>query len=96
MVKVDTIDSYQGGENRIIILSLVRHNMAQKAGFMNDQARINVALSRAKNHLVIVGASQMWSSQNSPLGRVFRFIKEKSLVASGEYQVIPLSNPKSE
>lgn len=96
MVKVDTIDSYQGGENRVIILSLVRHNAAQRSGFMNDQARINVALSRAKNHLIIVGASQMWSSQDSPLGKVFRFIKEKSLVASEDYQVIPLSSQKDE
>lgn len=96
MVKIDTIDSYQGGENRIVILSLVRHNIERKTGFMNDLARVNVALSRAKNHLVVVGASQMWSSQDTPLGKVFRFIEEKSLICCEDYQIVPLSNQKGE
>lgn len=78
MIRIDTIDSYQGSENRIIILSLVRDNPKRQAGFMNDESRINVALSRAKNHLLIVGASRMW--QNSPcvLNKVFTFIRKKN------------------
>ncbi|WP_159181059.1 AAA domain-containing protein, partial [Klebsiella pneumoniae] len=60
MIKVDTIDSYQGSENRIILLSLVRHNSEQKGGFMTDNARVNVALSRAKERLLIIGAGSMW------------------------------------
>lgn len=96
LIKIDTIDSYQGGENRIVILSLVRQNMERKVGFMNDNARVNVALSRAKNHLMIVGASQMWSSPDTPLGRVFIFIKDKSSVNSKDYQVISLPSQLSE
>jgi hypothetical protein len=89
MQKTDTIDSYQGGEHRIIILSLVRHNIERRIGFMDDEARINVALSRAKNHLLIVGASQMWAAQQDvSLARVFKFIKENSLHGNKDYQII--------
>ncbi|MCG9647969.1 AAA domain-containing protein [Vibrio brasiliensis] len=75
-IKIDTIDSYQGSENRIIMLSLVRHNANQKTGFMNDNARVNVALSRAKERLMIVGAGSMWihTSNDSPLSRVYKYM----------------------
>ena len=64
-IKVDTIDSYQGQENVIIILSLVRNNQASKAGqispgFMAKPNRINVAISRARDNLIIVGAKSNW------------------------------------
>jgi hypothetical protein len=76
--KIDTVDSYQGKENPIVILSLVRNNadgameMAQRTiaqGFMARANRINVALSRAMDKLVIVGTSQHWPSE-SPMARV--------------------------
>ena len=94
MIRIDTIDSYQGSENRIIILSLVRDNPKRQAGFMNDESRINVALSRAKNHLLIVGASRMW--QNSPcvLNKVFTFIRKKTLESMSDYQIINLDSQR--
>ncbi|WP_165176825.1 AAA domain-containing protein [Desulfovibrio sp. ZJ369] len=92
MIRIDTIDSYQGSENRIIILSLVRDNPKQKTGFMNDESRINVALSRAKNHLLIVGASRMWQNSPCALNRVFTFIKKKTLDSTREYQIINLDS----
>lgn len=54
-----TIDSFQGSEADIVILSLVRNNARTgkgAVGFLRDKRRINVALSRAKHHLVIVGS----------------------------------------
>ena len=90
MIKVDTIDSYQGSENRIILLSLVRHNDKKNIGFMNDNARVNVALSRAKERLVIVGAGDMWRKAHveTPLAHVFNFINQQQQVADSEYQII--------
>jgi hypothetical protein len=76
--KIDTVDSYQGKENIIVILSLVRNNAdgrieagrkTIKQGFMMHGNRINVALSRAMDRLVIVGASECWPQQ-SPMARV--------------------------
>ncbi|XWJ91946.1 AAA domain-containing protein [Phytobacter ursingii] len=68
-LKIDTVDSYQGKENRIVILSLVRNNTdgvnvneqpTIKPGFMSRPNRINVAASRAMDWLIIVGAKDRW------------------------------------
>lgn len=74
LVKVGTVDSYQGKENRIIILSLVRNNPKGVEGFVSNPNRLNVAMSRAMDRLVIVGSCRMWSVDNtgSPLGKVCR------------------------
>lgn len=44
-MEIDTIDSFQGKENHIVIISLVR---SEGIGFLNNKKRINVALSRAQ------------------------------------------------
>lgn len=79
LVKIDTVDSYQGKENRIIILSLTRSDQHQSPGFLRAPNRINVALSRAMDKLLIVGSVHMWRSNNRylPLGRVVSFMEEK-------------------
>jgi hypothetical protein len=54
-----TVDSFQGSEADIVILSLVRNNARAglgALGFLRDRRRMNVALSRAKRQLVIVGS----------------------------------------
>ncbi|WP_416305871.1 AAA domain-containing protein [Neptunicella sp. SCSIO 80796] len=77
ILKIDTVDSYQGKENDIIILSLVRNNRHFSEGFLSSENRANVALSRAKERLFIVGASHMWSNRNSSsaFGRVLKHIE---------------------
>ncbi|MBN1450025.1 MAG: AAA family ATPase [Anaerolineales bacterium] len=54
-VEVDTVDAYQGRERDIIIYSVVRSNPQGKIGFLQDERRLNVALSRARELLIIVG-----------------------------------------
>ncbi|WP_135304797.1 AAA domain-containing protein [Haloarcula amylovorans] len=58
-VEVDTVDSFQGGERTVILMSFVRSNDAGNAGFLSlpdvGPRRLNVALTRAKKHLVLVG-----------------------------------------
>ena len=77
LIKIDTVDSYQGKENRIIILSVTRNNKECTAGFLRLPNRINVALSRAMDRLIIVGAANMWTGKNAqyPLGQVLSMIK---------------------
>lgn len=56
---VSTVDGFQGNEADLVILSLVRNNGgagASALGFLRDPRRMNVALSRAKSKLVIVGS----------------------------------------
>jgi len=52
---VITVDAIQGGQRPIIFISLVRSNQRGDIGFNNDIRRINVAISRAQNTLVIIG-----------------------------------------
>lgn len=88
MVKIGTVDSYQGKENRIILLSLVCNNAKGDIGFLVRPERINVALSRAMDRLVIVGASSMWRERRgSPLYTVVEELRRMHL--SGEASIQP-------
>jgi superfamily I DNA and/or RNA helicase len=88
LIKVDTVDSYQGKENRIVILSTVRNNPKLNPGFLRSPNRINVAMSRAMERLVIVGATSMWRGRNEelPLGRVLR--KVEAMVTLNKASVV--------
>lgn len=54
---IQTIDGFQGQERDCIIISLVRSNHEGSIGFLKDYRRMNVALTRAKNKLVVIGDS---------------------------------------
>jgi serine/threonine protein kinase len=88
LVKIDTVDSYQGKENQIVIVSTVRNNPSQRPGFLSLPNRINVALSRAMNRLFIVGSTKMWRGKNSslPLGRVLT--KVEALQSQGNASIL--------
>ncbi len=70
-VMVATVDSSQGSEADIVIISFVRSGRSNKsnnsrAGFLKDNRRINVALTRAKFHLVCVGDATFLQSCGLP------------------------------
>ena len=56
-VEVRTVDGFQGREKEAIVMSMVRSNTRGETGFLKDARRINVAATRAKRHLAIVGDS---------------------------------------
>lgn len=78
LVKIDTVDSYQGKENRIIILSLTRSDKQKSPGFLRTPNRINVAMSRAMDRLLIIGNAEMWKTHNKdkPLGQVVSYMND--------------------
>lgn len=92
MVKIDTVDSYQGKENRIIILSLTRSDKRYSPGFLRTPNRINVAMSRAMDRLLIIGNSEMWNDRNTdmPLGSVVKHMMERGNEAG--YRFMPALN----
>ena len=56
-VEIDTVDGFQGREKEAIILTLVRSNNTGEIGFLGELRRMNVALTRAKRKLLIIGDS---------------------------------------
>jgi superfamily I DNA and/or RNA helicase len=57
LLTIDSIDGFQGQERDIIVISLVRSNAKGEIGFLADTRRMNVALTRAKRKLIVVGDS---------------------------------------
>ena len=72
-VEVSTVDKYQGREKSCIIISMVRSNEQHRIGrLLKDVRRINVALTRAKNKLIIIGSqSTLRASQPSEGSQLF-------------------------
>jgi len=56
-IRISTIDSFQGQEKQVVILMLVRSNPDAVIGFLRDYRRMNVALTRAKEKLIVIGDS---------------------------------------
>lgn len=54
-IEVSTVDGFQGREKNCIIMSLVRSNDKNEVGFLADERRLNVAMTRPKMHLCVVG-----------------------------------------
>jgi superfamily I DNA and/or RNA helicase len=54
-VEIDTVDAFQGREKEAVLLSLVRSNHEGSVGFVRDLRRLNVAITRARRHLFVVG-----------------------------------------
>lgn len=58
LISVNTVDGFQGQERDIILISLVRANNDGQIGFLRDLRRMNVAITRARMKLIILGDSE--------------------------------------
>lgn len=61
-LEVDTVDAFQGREKDVIVVSLVRSNAEQQLGFLEDLRRLNVAITRPRKHLFVIGDSATLSA----------------------------------
>jgi ATP-dependent RNA/DNA helicase IGHMBP2 len=61
-LEIDSVDGFQGREKEAVIVSLVRSNREGEIGFLSDIRRMNVALTRARRKLIVIGDSATISS----------------------------------
>ena len=60
-VSLNTVDGFQGQERDVIIISMVRDNEKGDIGFLGDLRRMNVAITRARMKLIVIGNSETLS-----------------------------------
>ena len=79
LLKVETVDSYQGKENTIVIVSLSRTNKGRSGGHVSIPNRANVAFSRAKERLLIVGSAKFWERlpEANPIRRTLHWVQQR-------------------
>ncbi|XP_075114807.1 DNA replication ATP-dependent helicase/nuclease DNA2 [Leptodactylus fuscus] len=79
-VEVNTVDKYQGRDKSIIILSFVRSNIDGKLGdLLKDWRRLNVALTRAKHKLIMIGSVPTLSRFDS-LEKLICYLRSENLI----------------
>lgn len=76
------MDGYQGREKEVIILSTVRSNERGGVGFLDDRRRLNVAITRAKRCLIIVGNAHTLSSGSEDWAALVSWLRERGCVVS--------------
>jgi len=78
-IEIKSVDGFQGREKEIIILSLVRANEKEEIGFLSDIRRLNVAITRPKRKLIIVGDLKTLSA-NDTYKRLIEYISKNGVV----------------
>lgn len=83
-IEVNSVDAVQGREADLVVFSTVRSNVGSRIGFLESDRRANVALSRARRGLVLVGDADFLRQVDSPFARVLQFIDENRHFATIE------------
>lgn len=88
-IKIDTVHKFQGQENDVIILSTVANEIND---FIDDDNLINVAVSRAKDELILVVADDNYKNQNRNIADLIRYIEYNNfqVIDSKIYSVFDL------
>ena len=79
LLTVHTVDGFQGQERDVILISLVRANEAGKIGFLSDLRRMNVAITRARMKLIILGDASTLS-RYAFYRKLYQYVEEKGKV----------------
>jgi len=91
LITVNTVDGFQGQERDIIIISLVRSNAEGQIGFLSDLRRMNVAITRARMKLIILGDTETMT-RHPFYKKLYGYIKEmKAPLISSPREEIEIS-----
>lgn len=81
-IEVNSIDGFQGQEKDVIYISLVRSNPSGEIGFVKDERRLNVAMTRARKKLIIIGDSATLG-QHKLFGNLLDYIETAATYDTG-------------
>lgn len=89
-ISVNSVDGFQGQERDVIIISMVRDNENGTIGFLRDLRRMNVAITRARMKLIILGNAETLSKHRF-YEQLIEYVKEH-----GDFVTLPSPKPKDE
>ena len=87
-IDINSVDAFQGQERDVLVYSVTRSNARGELGFLRSPERLNVALSRGRDGLIIFGDSghcEAAMAADSPFPRVLRHIREHGPECRMEY-----------
>lgn len=82
-LEVQSVDGFQGREKEIILFTLVRSNETGEIGFLIEERRLNVAITRARSHLMVVADSNTVTKECKALESFMDYCYEHGDVVSG-------------
>ena len=92
-VEVNTVDAYQGREKDVVLISTVRSNEKGNLGFVADDRRLNVALTRARRAVVVVGDPGTLASDETWRAFVARCEEDGCCVEGPSFEVATTPPP---
>lgn len=92
-LEIASVDSFQGREKDIILMSCVRSSEDLGIGFLSDPRRLNVSITRAKYGLIIVGNARVLSQNQIWCNLLNHFVKQNILVEGSISNLRPITLP---
>ncbi|KEF55146.1 uncharacterized protein A1O9_08800 [Exophiala aquamarina CBS 119918] len=77
-IELGSVDGFQGREKEAVIVSLVRSNAEKEVGFLGEKRRLNVAMTRPRRHLCVIGDSETVSRGSAFLKRWMKFLEDNA------------------
>ena len=79
-ISVRSVDGFQGQERELIIFSAVRSNDVGQLGFLDDDQRMNVLLTRARRGLIVVGSKTTLAQKDTTWKKLIDWMEEQNLI----------------
>ena len=84
-IQIESVDGFQGQEKDFIIVSTVRNNFYGNIGFLENEKRLNVSLTRAKFGMIILGNCECLSKKNEMWKILIDYYNENDLIRCGDF-----------